>query len=52
MCRLEIVASAAAVVSSGEMPPSAGFRQDALLVEHEQSMVAIVGFARFGCQAV
>ena len=50
MCRLEIVASAAAVVSSGEMPPSAG-RQDALLVEHEQSMVAIVGFARFGCQA-
>ena len=41
--KLEVVAAAA--VSSGEMPPSAGFRQDALLVEHEQSMIAIVGFS-------
>ena len=38
-------AFAAATESSGEMPPSAGFRQDALLVEHGQSMVAIVGFS-------
>ena len=45
LCRLEIVALAAAVVSSGKMPPSAVFRQDALHVEHEQSMIAIVGFS-------